>query len=369
MLDKRELIQKEAATRIIDSNYTGIILVAPRVGKSKILIDSIVGKENWNIIITSPYETIKDNWIKEGNKWECDNTFGSICHRSLDKLPLDIVDLLVIDEIQTLSERQIQAIIDKKPKRLLGLTGTLSDSNKLNLAVRLDIKPIYEYNIDQAIADGIISNFEIVIVECEFDDTIKNILSGTKKKSFYTTELGHYKYLTKQFERFKVASWSKPEMEALKMKYAGDRARLIYESESKYKVAKKIIDNFERCIIFTGLQKVADTIAPYSFHSKSEEDNLQKFIDQEINKVAVIDMVNMGITIPNLKVAVLHQLKSNSEMSLQKILRVCNLEDDKTAKIYVTVYKDSVDNNWVNKAFEKVNASKITRINYKHLNL
>lgn len=333
------------------------------------MIDSIKGKEDWDIYISSPYDTIRSNWNSEFVKWgnwsSGLDTPISICHRSLEKIP-EGLDLLVIDEVQTLSERQIEAIKAKKPKRVLGLTGTLNEETKKDLNIGLGVKVIYEYSIDQAITDGIIANFEIVIVECDFDNKEKTVLSGTKKKSFWATEKGHYDFLTKQFEKFKVLSWSNPDMDALKMKYAGDRSRFIYESKSKLEIAKKIIEKSERCLIFTGLSKIADELAP-SFHSKSKDNNLEKFINGEIDKCSVIEMVNMGITIPNLKLAVLHQLKSNSEMSLQKILRMCNLEDDKIAKIYITVYKDSVDSKWIDKALETVNKDKIKRIHSKNL--
>lgn len=363
--DARTTVQGDAIKAIKDNDYQGIILVSPRVGKSKILLDSIADKKDWNIVITSPYDTIKKNWFDEGFKWKCETNYDSICHRSLIKIPKDI-DLLVIDEVQTLSQNQIDTIRLIKPKRILGLTGTLNAETSRDLKSQIGLKVIFEYSIEKAIQDGIISNFEVVLVESEFDKQEKTILSGTKKKSYWTTEQGHYDFLTKQFEKFKVLSWKDPGMEPLKMKYAGDRSRFIYSSKSKFEIAKKIVDNSERCLIFTGLQERADQFGP-SFHSKSKDNNLEKFINGEINKLAVIEMVNMGITIPNLKVAVIHQLKSNSEMSLQKILRMCNLEDDKIAKIYITVYKDSVDSSWVNKALETVNPERIKKINHKDL--
>lgn len=73
------------------------------------------------------------------------------------------------------------------------------------------------------------------------------------------------------------------------------------------------------------------------------------------------------ITIPNLKIAVVHQMKSNSEMSLQKVLRTCNLEDEKIARIYVTYYKDTVDLDWTLAAFSTVNPDKVTYVKARDL--
>lgn len=49
-------------------------------------------------------------------------------------------------------------------------------------------------------------------------------------------------------------------------------------------------------------------------------------------------------------------------MSLQKVLRVCNLEDDMIARIYVTYYKDTVDYKWMREAFGGVNESRMRDI-------
>lgn len=366
-VNKRELIQKKCETAIRDSNYNGITIVSPRVGKSKILIDSIREKINWNIVIASPYEPIRQNWISEFTKWGLEYHPQSICFRSIDLIEKEI-DLLIVDEIQTLSPHQIDVIRHKKPKRLLGLTGIIADKNILNLFALLRLQTIFTYTIDQAIADEIISNFEIIIVECDLDTKRREIPSGTKKRPFMASEAGHYNFLSYMFEMYKAQSVSKPKLESIKMMYAGARARFICASNSKIAIAKRLIASSERCIIFTGLKKVAEVLSPNSFHSGSPDpQNLERFIHGEINHLSAIDMTNMGITFPCLKTAIVHQLRSNPEMALQKVLRVCNLEDDKTASIYVTVYKDTVDHQWVSQAFQKVNPARIRRISHKDL--
>ena len=76
----------------------------------------------------------------------------------------------------------------------------------------------------------------------------------------------------------------------------------------------------------------------------------------------------MKVTIPNLKRAVIHQMISSSEMSLQKVLRICNLEDDSIAKIFVTYYKDTVDSKWTREAFGGVDERRIIDIDESSIN-
>jgi superfamily II DNA or RNA helicase len=145
--------------------------------------------------------------------------------------------------------------------------------------------------------------------------------------------------------------------------YMTKRFNFLYGAQSKVDIAKRIVDRLDRCLVFTARAEQAEYMCD-AYHSKNKKlGNLERFINKDIDKLSVVEMVNMGITIPELKHAVIHQMKSNSEMSLQKVLRMCNLEDDKTAQIYVTVYRNTVDEGWVNSAFSTVNPQKIKRIN------
>ena len=66
----------------------------------------------------------------------------------------------------------------------------------------------------------------------------------------------------------------------------GKRKEIIYNSQTKVKITQRIIDNNDRCLIFTGLQKIADQLGEASFHSKANKENLTKFIDFFIFKLS-----------------------------------------------------------------------------------
>ena len=65
------------------------------------------------------------------------------------------------------------------------------------------------------------------------------------------------------------------------------------------------------------------------------------------------------VTITNMKHAVIHQIQSNEELQIQKILRTCNLEGDKKAQIYITVAKDTQDSVWLESALAQVPKHKL----------
>lgn len=65
---KREQIQKQAVTTIIENNRNCIIDVAPRVGKSKIAIEAVRDFEE-DVLISVPFSPIKKSWETEFQKW------------------------------------------------------------------------------------------------------------------------------------------------------------------------------------------------------------------------------------------------------------------------------------------------------------
>lgn len=64
-----------------------------------------------------------------------------------------------------------------------------------------------------------------------------------------------------------------------------------------------------------------------------------------------------------MKTAIFHQLTSSQEETVQKVLRTMNMEDGKTAKIYIFAYKNTVDEDWVKKALSMFDKNKIKWIN------
>ena len=105
---------------------------------------------------------------------------------------------------------------------------------------------------------------------------------------------------------------------------------------------------------------MADSICD-SYHSKNKDtDNLSKFINSEIDKLATVNMVSMGVTIPNLKKALCVQLQSNDEIAIQKVARILNPDDDRVGFIQILAVRDTVDQLWVNNALLGLREDKIT---------
>jgi len=361
----RNRIQKEATQAIIQNKFNGIIYVSPRVGKSKIVVDAIKKLKFKKILITAPYNTILDSWTTEFEKWDVSTiNITLINQRSLSKVNIEEYHYIICDEVHTLSEAQTEIL--KDASHILGLTGSLSRDSMKYLNQELNLKPIYTFSVEEAIEAGIVADYMIYLIPVTLDNKDKYIEAGTAKQKFMTTEYANYQYLTSQFDKFKRMAWNNKKFDAVKMQFASKRASMLYNAKSKIAAAKKVIEKHERCLIFTARTEVADSFAK-SYHSKSTEDTLEQFKNGEIDKLAVCEMTNMGITIPNLKVGVFHQMKSSEESAIQKVMRMCNLEGDDVAEIYITYFANTVDEEWIKKAIQGLNPEKIQILGSENL--
>lgn len=280
----REKIQSECTQAL--HNLIGIIDVAPRVGKTKILIDAIRDFKG-SILVVYPYNNIGDTWRSEIEKWD---------GREVDlynqrSIPDEKYDLVICDEIHSLSDEQISRL---KGNRIIGATGSLSKDTEKTLKKKLNLDVVYRYSVDQAIGDGLISDYLIHVILLDMDDDEKYVDGGTKKKPFKTTELKNYNWLTSRFNYFKYQAWNNPDLEPVKMAFAGKRARAIYGYKSKLKAVKTFLQSLERYMVFTVLHDSAEYLCENQYHSNSEGDELEKLINQKINKLAVCQMVSMG---------------------------------------------------------------------------
>jgi superfamily II DNA or RNA helicase len=383
MNELRNRIQKRISNNIIEKLHDGkntYIDVAPRVGKSKIICDTInmlrSSSLHSKILITVPYTSIINSWKTEFQKWNVDaKNIDVVCQRSLDKyLANNDYEYIFSDEIHTLSEYQIEVLQEylevNTTRKLVGLTGSLSKETLSNLKDAFSIVKADSVSIEEAIEYGFIASFKIRCIGLSLDGKDKYIEAGSKKKKFKTTEQANYNFLEKQFKKFRGLAWyaendsDKAKWNKMKMLYASKRANLLYTAKSKVALAKKLMLEHDRALCFTARTSVADTLAKdtsgVSYHSKSSSDTLQEFFDGKYNRLYVCEMTNMGITFPNLKVGIFHQLKSSEESAIQKIMRMCNFDDGKEAEIIILYYKNTVEeSSWLPKALEGFSKERI----------
>lgn len=356
----RDQRQKELADVWMNSGKYGIIYAAPRFGKIYTTINILEQLKPKTILIAYPDNKIKASWKADFEKrgWN-DEDVTYTTHLSLKKYTEEQFDLIIIDEIHLLSEAQIEAarelISDRNPV-VLGLTGTLSSLTEKTLYEELQLPVVAKYSIEQAVNEGVVTDYEITVVRVPLDDKRINDYKGKKK-----TE-------KKQFDSYGwvIDSLERQGKSTMFLRLA--RMRIIQNSIAKMEKTRELLKKHkdERVLVFCGVTKIADTLGIPSYHSKATEKKIfEDFVSGEGKHLAVVKIGNTGVTYKPLNRVIINYFDSNGENLAQKINRCMAMEynnPDKKAQIYIVCSTEDVEARWLSKALEFFDKTKIKYI-------
>lgn len=358
--DKR---QKEFAEKWIEKGKFGILNLCPRFGKIFTTINVIKKLKPKTILIAYPDNKIKDSWKTDFEKKNYDDSNVTYTtHLSLKKHLDKYFDLIVIDEIHLLSVAQQEVLgemIDVHDKygdkgtNFLGLTGTLSKNTKRELEESTGMKVIANYSIEQAIDEGVIVDYEITVITVPLDNKTKQTYKDKKKTE--KQQFDSYSWVISDLER--------KNRNTMFLRLA--RMRIIQNSIAKRDKTRQILNKFkdERILVFCGVISIAENLGISTHHSKVKDDSdFKDFCEGKLNHLSVVKIGNTGVTYKSLNKVIINYFDSNAENLAQKINRCMAMEynnPDKKAKIYIISSDEEVEQNWLKKALEFFDKSKI----------
>jgi len=351
-MDLREQRQREFAQEWLKTKF-GILLISPRMGKTRVAIYALREMNNPSILIAYPDNKIKQSWIDEFKLMGYDlSKVTFTTHLSLHKYIDVVYDVVILDEIHLLSENQLLAAYQllKINKTVLGLTGTLANDSKSALWITLGLRVIAEYLIDQAIDEDVITDYEINVVTVPLDNKVKMYKGKTEKQKFDNLSWVIDKMINEGKDPFFLRL---------------QRMRIIQNSIAKRNKTISLLREYknDRVLVFTGLTKIADSLGIPSYHSKSLEKKIfEDFVSGEIKHLAVCRIGNTGITYKSLNRVIISYFSSSSEDFVQKIMRATSFEYDnpeKKALISIISTDEPIELNWLKKALKGLNKDKI----------
>ena len=364
MNEAKNKIQNEAA----DSwsiTKKGRFQMCTGSGKSRAAILTAIKNEFTNICIIVPTENLRDsNWPKELEQWAYNGSVDIICYASASKVTGKQYQMIILDEIHRLTSLSLTFFSNNVCKSILGLTATLpEDPEKLEMINQ--IAPcVYDYPLEKGIEDGVVSPFQINVLDHVLDTTERYIEAGSKDKRFYSTEATHYAYLSKLYRNHLYCG-----NHGAAKAWAQKRMRMLYNLKSKTTLANKLIEKGllanERSLIFCGSIEQADLVCEHSYHSKSSEDNLIKLKTKEINRLSCIKKLNEGENIPDMNSCLVLQCNSKELDLIQRIGRVVRWRPDHVATIWIVRTLNTQDEVWVDKALANFDRS-VVPITYQY---
>lgn len=341
-VNKREELQEKYKNEWLSSSRRAVLLLAPRIGKTKIAINIIEEAGYKKILVAFPRNDIKSSWDNELDKLGVllpglvYTTFVSL-HKHLEEQ----WDLIIIDEIQEASDN----VLDRVPKEgdILCLTGTMTKTTENNILERTGIYVCSEYTIKEAVEDGVICDYEINVHRIE--------LEGIEAHKFNILNRRHMK-----------AEGSYKNM--LKLQMIG----LLQKSEVKVEYTKALIKKYEeeRLLIFCGQTEIADKLGIPVYHSKKKEKQIfDDFCKGNGQHLACVKLIQAGITILPINRGIINYTSGASEDCAQKICRFLGKElyaPGKKAIIEFLSINEPFDQQRVKTALNMFDNSKINYI-------
>ena len=394
-------------------------MVTMRAGKTKIAVDKIKRDKPKTILWVSPSNELLDQLEEEFSKWKAKAHFKKVTTLNWASLGNHVghYDLIVLDEEQKITPLNSTSLRDKTltADSILSMTGTPTrDPEKKKLLDELGIKPYFVYNTDEAIDDGVVSDYIINVVKIPYNAyglgtyrwyqakidelkvgryhlegrglQIKFTESGkTVALKLYTKSsdkpgnlfalfntIFNAGYLVLDDDKGVLASkivlgnntyflqLDGTVTKKIPKEFLLGRQRSLGVSKLKTVVAQRLLAKWEqeRVLIFVGNSTAqAEEICPHSFHSGTDNSSLQEFTKHAINHIAMVNSGSVGFTYRDLDKLLLLQVDSDKNgTTSQKIARSTLYQgEDYVASIWILCVMGTEDERWVQSFVEKQN--------------
>lgn len=370
--EERRKIQQEALDAIENSGYNGIFLLPTGTGKSWVLIESLkrlLKEQNYgNIWYLCNSRTLRDTDFKNELKlWGAEDLIDRIqfmCYHTAYKLEDQKVDILIADEFDYSLTPKYSEVYRNNTFTHKILTTAYIDKDKLQFID--DIAPIvYATDLKTVESSGVLNKSKYFFVNYKmYPEESREYLAHNKKISDYirTKDRSPTFYNIRRLE-FAIRE-RKQFLNSLNSSAAICR-RLMTEI---YKVDKEC-----KILTFCELTKQTDKICKYSYHTGSDQTNLEKFRNSEIQALAVCGKVNRGVNIVGINNIIFESCNQSKTQIIQRLGRGKRLKENEQLNVYFLIpYYDNLGSmyptqvkTWVDNATAELDLSNKYVYNFK----
>ncbi len=366
---QKTLLQKEIVDGL-ESKPKGRLLLAPRIGKTKLMIDLIKREKPKSILWVTPESNLATKDIpEEFETWKAKRFLKKLTTTtwsSLNKIQ-GHYDMIILDEEQFITENNAQWLLlgTLTYNSLISMTGTPTKHfDKMDIFRRLGLTILYEIPINDAVDMGLLSDYSVKIVHISMSSEL-NLEAGNKNNRFMTSEKKQYVYLDNRVSQGLEYGCNDLQFRILA------RMRAIKNSPSKEKVAKHLMDNLRgRKLFYCASIKQADKLCSNTYHSKTNNEDLIKFKNGIVNRIAMVNAGGTGHTYKEIDHLVLVQADSDKNgLTSQKFCRTLLAQKDYKATIWIICLDGTQDDKWISSFLERFDESKVEHIEFKDLKL
>lgn len=377
----REQVNKLALSKIDKTKYLILELITG-MGKTAVAInlinhicDRVYKQEkcSTSVLILVAKTVHKQTWADEIKKWGGLKTDDVVieCYESLKKYKDTYFDIVVCDEQQHLSDRRLVTLNTIHIREnFIGLSATIKKDMKkyFTCVYKADF---IKCGLKEAVEDEVLPEPKVYLIPLKLDTTKASYIAKCFGKDRALTQQGYYSNISSLIEWYKGKYYSSrsERMKNLWLSTAGKRLKWL--SEQKESLILSLLEKFKnyKTLTFCSSIEQSERLGKYNITSKNKDSvkNLNMFNNNKIKHITACAILNEGVNLTNCKVGIFSNLNSSEIIVKQRIGRILR---HKSPIIIVPYYKDTREEELVNKMIEEYNKESVISIdNINNINL
>lgn len=299
----------ELALSTIDRAKFILLELITGYGKTRLtinLINHICDKvfknseESTSVLILVAKKVHKQTWLDEFKKWGGLNTDNVIieCYESFKKYKDAYFDILVMDEVQHLSDARKEILETLHiNEAYIGLSATIKRDMKDYFLHKFNAEVI-KCSLKEAIEDDVLPEPTVYLCPLELD----NVKCTYKIKKFgrtiITTQRGYYNDMSSLIEWYKNKFYNTRNIRTKNLWLSTAGKRLKWLSEQKELFIQHLLDNFKnyKTLTFCSSIDQAERLGRYNITSKNGKSTeyLNMFNSDKIKHITACAILNEG---------------------------------------------------------------------------
>ena len=369
----REEVNNLALSKIDKAKYLILELITG-FGKSKLAIDLINhicdrvfrNHESPTSILILVAKTVhKQTWKDEIEKWGgIKSDYVTIeCYESLHKYKDSYFDIVVMDELQHLSDARLEILesihIDEA---FIGLSATIKRDMR-DYFINNHKAEVIKCGLKEAVEDEVLPEPTVYLLPLSLD-TIKYTYKIKRfGRNIITTQKGYYDSISSLIDWYKNKYFNSRNERIKNLWLSTAGKRLKWCSEQKEEIVNSILNKFKnyKTLTFCSSIEQSERLGKYNITSKNKDSikNLELFNTNKIKHITSCAILNEGVNLTNCKIGIFCNLNSSEIITRQRCGRLLR---HKSPVIIIPYFKDTREEDLVEKMIIEYNKESIISV-------
>lgn len=323
-------------------------------------------------LVIVPTLYLQSQWIQEVDSFNLKNVDVLVINTAVKANRK--ADLLVLDEIHNYASQEFIKIFEvTQCKFIFGLTATIDRKDSRDALLRMHCPVIDTVTIDEALAEGYVSDFTVFNLGIEMSAEDKKLYDKMNKDFHFNFAQFNHDFnaamscLSNPEYRNMYANMYKKDPQDL-MVYAlnfnrnmSKRKKFLYFAQSKLDMVRQLLQEFDdkKAITFSEGVEFAEKLqksmpnSSVDYHSKMPKGvksrNLRLFNDEkcDVNVIHTAKALDEGFDVRGIDLAIISSGTSSTRQDLQRTGRAIRYQEGKHAVIINVYIKDTQDERWL----------------------